>query len=144
MTKNIGIDVTAPKKECNDPKCPFHGSLKVRGRTMVATVVASKMHNTAVIEWVRRYSVPKYERYEKRKSTIAVHNPEYIHAQEGDSVKIMECRPLSKTKNYTIVENLGKVKGFEQHQELMEESRHKDKPKVEEKEEASEEEAKEE
>ena len=135
MTNNIGINVTAPKKECNDPKCPFHGSLKVRGRILVATVISTKMRNTATIEWTRRYALPKYERYEKRISSIAVHNPECIHAQDGDLVKIMECRPLSKTKNFVIIENLGKVRGFEQRAELMEESKFKEKPKEEKKEE---------
>jgi small subunit ribosomal protein S17 len=54
----------------------------------------------------RRYFhfIPKYERYERRHSRIAAYNPECISAKEGDKVKIVECRPLSKTKAFAIIE----------------------------------------
>lgn len=103
-TKNIGIEVVAPKDKCDDKNCPFHGTLGVRGKTFVGTVVKSEMRKTAIVEWQRTRMVPKYERYEKRKTKIKVHNPPCINAQAGDIVKIMETRPLSKTKNFVIVE----------------------------------------
>jgi len=31
MARNIGVKVSPPKKECDDPNCPFHGGLKLRG-----------------------------------------------------------------------------------------------------------------
>jgi small subunit ribosomal protein S17 len=94
MTRDIGLDVQPPTKECTDPNCPFHGTLSVRGQVLSGVVVSDKMDKTVV----------KYERYEKRKSKVHAHNPPCINAAEGAIVTIAECRPLSKTKSYVIVE----------------------------------------
>ena len=131
-TKNIGKGIKQPKESCNDKKCPFHGTTKTRGRTFVGTVIAAKMHNTATVEWSRRIKLGKYERYAKKRSKIKAHNPECIKAQEGDRVTIMESRPISKTVNFIIVENLGKEKGFAQRMESLEESKTTSKEKTEE------------
>ena len=48
MTRNIGIPVTAPKEECTDKHCPFHGSLSVRGKLFEGKVVSAKAKNTIV------------------------------------------------------------------------------------------------
>lgn len=104
---SIGIDVTAPKDSCkDDASCPFHGGLNVRGRVLVATVVKAKVPRMAVVEWQRVRKIPKYERYEKLRSRVTVHNPTCINAVEGDKVKIAECRKISKTKAFVIVEKL--------------------------------------
>ena len=105
--QNIGVDIKAPKEKCEDKKCPFHGNLPVRGNLRTGTVVSDKMHNTVVVEWKWRLYVPKYERYESKKTKIKVHNPECVDAKLGDKVKIIKCRPLSKTKNYVVVEKVG-------------------------------------
>src|SRR3989344_7401225 len=94
-TKNIGIVLETKKQGCNDIKCPLHGKLSVRGRQFTGTVVSAKMRKTAVIEFARLGFLKKYERYEKRRTKLKVHNPECINAKDGDVVKIMECRPLS-------------------------------------------------
>jgi small subunit ribosomal protein S17 len=107
-TKNIGIEVKAPKKTCEDNNCPFHGNVKLRGRTHVGTVRSSKAHRTATVEWPGIRFIQKYERYQKRRTKIKVHNPDCIGAEKGDFVKIAECRPLSKTKNFIIIEKFGK------------------------------------
>ena len=124
--RNIGIKVKTPEKECNDKNCPFHGSLRRRGRVFVGTVIGTKMHKTATVEWTRRYYLPKYERYEKRRTRVKVHNPSCINAQNGDVVRIMECRPLSKTKNFVVIEKLGKERGFKERVEAIEESKFKE------------------
>ncbi|MBW2987248.1 30S ribosomal protein S17 [Candidatus Woesearchaeota archaeon] len=104
MKKNIGVEVPQPKTECKDDKhCPFHGGLKLRGKIFKATVVASKMTKTATVQRARRHYLPKYQRYEKRKSKFRVHNPSCINAKEGDEVQIMEARPISKTKRFVII-----------------------------------------
>ena len=121
------MGVKPPKKSCEDKKCPFHGELKVRGRVFVGTSIASKMQKTATIEWNRRVLLPKYERYTKKRTRVKAHNPDCIKAEEGEIVKIMECRPLSKTVNFVIIENLGKEKGFKQRMESLEESKKKEK-----------------
>ena len=126
--KNIGVEVSKPKGKCDDGNCPFHGSLKCRGRSFTCTVLSTKMQKTAKVGWDRRHFLKKYERYEKRKSVLKVHSPSCIGVQEGNIVKIMECKPLSKTKNFVIIEVLGKERGFKERMEAKEEAKFKDKP----------------
>ncbi len=103
---DIGLDASAPKGICNDKKCPWHGNLKIRGRTFRGLVVSTKPLLTAIVKWDYYNYVPKYERYERRKTRVAVHNPSCISAQVGDTVAIGECRPLSKSKNFVIFEKV--------------------------------------
>ena len=105
---NIGIEVELPKNNCQDKHCPFHGSLKVRGFTFTGKITKSDTHHTATVEWPRLYFLHKYERYEKRRSRVKRHNPPCIDAKIGDEVKIIECRPISKTKKFVIVEKIKK------------------------------------
>ena len=104
MTKDIGLDVKPPAKECGDPKCPFHGTLPVRGQVLKGVVVSDNMENTVVVQKTFEKKNAKYERYEKRKTKVNAHNPPCISAKEGDNVTVAECRPLSKTKSYVIIE----------------------------------------
>ena len=121
--RNIGIKVKQPSKSCEDSKCPFHGDIKVRGRTFTGVIIAKDVHKTATVEWSYKASIPKYERTETRRTKIHVHNPPCINAEVGDVVRIAETRPLSKTKNFVIIENLGKEKGFEEKLEAIEEAK---------------------
>ncbi len=102
--RDIGIDVRVPEKECEDENCPFHGKLPIRGQIIEGVVVSAKAPKTVVV--LRSYlkKIRKYERYERRRSKIHAHNPPCIDAKEGDMVKIAECRPLSKTKSFVVVE----------------------------------------
>ncbi|MEM1578872.1 MAG: 30S ribosomal protein S17 [Archaeoglobaceae archaeon] len=101
--RNIGIDVEPPKGVCNDERCPFHGTLSIRGQTLSGKVL--KVYGkTAVIERELIKYVPKYERYLRKRSRLHAHNPECIRAKPGDVVKIAECRPISKTKSFVIIE----------------------------------------
>ncbi len=101
---NIGMKVKWPEKMCNDSKCPFHGSLKLRGRIFTGKVVSAKMQRSAVVQWERKRLITKFERYEKRRTKVKAHNPDCINAKQGDIVKIAECRPLSKLKSFVIIE----------------------------------------
>ncbi len=103
MKKSIGIPVKPPEKECQDERCAWHGSLPVRGMVFRGVVRSAKSKDTAIVEWGYTHLVPKYERYERRKSRVVVHNPECMKARDGDEVVVAECRPLSKTKNFVIV-----------------------------------------
>ncbi len=102
--REIGINVRKPRKECDDPNCPFHGTLPIRGQILEGEVVSDKARKTVVV--LRSYlrKIAKYERYEKRTSKIHAHNPPCINAKVGDVVKIAECRPLSKTKSFVVIE----------------------------------------
>ena len=103
--RNIGIDVKAPETVCvGDKNCPFHGERVVRGRSLVGKIVSVKMKRNAIMEIERRVPLPKYERYEKRRTRIMVHNPECINAKENDMVRVMETRKISKMKCFVVVE----------------------------------------
>jgi small subunit ribosomal protein S17 len=104
--RDIGIDVKPPEKVCEDINCPFHGRLPVRGKILEGIVVSAKAQRTAIVEREYFHYIPKYERYERRHSRIAAHNPDCIAAKEGDRVKIAECRPLSKTKHFVVIEKV--------------------------------------
>ena len=93
-----------PEKECNDPLCPFHGHLKVRGKIFEGYVVSSKMQKTVVVRIDYLWRDKKYKRYEKRSSKIKARNPPCLDAKEGDIVKIMETRPLAKTVKFVVVQ----------------------------------------
>jgi small subunit ribosomal protein S17 len=125
------IEKSAVKNKCDDKNCPFHGSLRCRGKNFTGTVISTKMHKSAIVEWLWRKKIPKYERYENKRTKVKVHNPLCIDAQEGDMVKISECRPLSKTKNFVIVDVLGKEKGFKEKIEAREEAKVKKESKEE-------------
>ena len=111
------------KKQCNDDKCAAHGALKVHGRTFVGVVVAAKMHRSATIEWERRRYVQKYERYEKTRTRVNAHNPDCISAKKGEIVLIKECRPISKTKHFVILERIGEERLFAEREALLEEAK---------------------
>lgn len=93
---------------CNDKNCPIHGNLKLRRKSFIFTVTSAKMHRTATLVMKRRHYLPKYQRYEKRTTRLKAHNPDCIAAKKGDVVRAFECRPLSKTKYFAIVEVISK------------------------------------
>lgn len=90
--------------ECKDRNCPFHGNLKTRGRIFKGVVVSDKMRKTVVVKRDLLEYIPKYERYAKKSSKISAHNPPCINAKTGDTVKIAECKPISKTKSFVVIE----------------------------------------
>jgi len=102
--RNIGIPVELPTETCDDLLCPFHSNLSVRGRILEGIVVRDNMQKTVIINRDYYHFIPKYLRYERRHSRIAAHNPPCIAAKNGDTVKIMERRPLSKSVSFVIVE----------------------------------------
>ena len=107
--RDIGISVPHPKRGCDDVNCPFHGSLSVRGQIIEGIVANTKMDKSAVVYKERLYFLKKYERYEKRTSRYSVHNPPCLGVKPGDRVKIAECRPLSKTISFVIIERRGPI-----------------------------------
>ena len=102
--RNIGIpNVEPPEKTCDDVHCPFHGSLSVRGRIMDGIVTSTKMHKTIVFQTDFLSLVKKYSRYERRRSRKLAHLPPCIEAKVGDTIKVVECRPLSKNVSSVVV-----------------------------------------
>ncbi|MBS7614250.1 30S ribosomal protein S17 [Candidatus Bathyarchaeota archaeon] len=95
------------EKTCNDPNCPFHGSLKIRGRILDGVVTSAKMDKSVIVRRDFVHHIKKYKRYERRHSHIPAHNPPCIGAQENDRVRIAECKPISKTISFVVIEKIG-------------------------------------
>ena len=79
-----------------------------RGRIFTGKVISNKMAKTAKIQWDRRSYLYKYERYQKKRSAVMAHIPKGMNIEIGDTVKIAECKPISKTKNFIIIERIAK------------------------------------
>lgn len=72
-------------------------------------VISSKMDKTIVVEIGRTMRHPVYERVIRTKSKLYAHDAKN-EAAPGDTVRVMECRPLSKTKRWRLVEIIEKAK----------------------------------
>lgn len=104
QARDIGIPVIPPSTVCTDRHCPFHGGLKVRGRTFTGAVIRDVTHKSTMIEFPRKFYLPKYERFENRRTRVKAHIPPCLPIKKGDVIKIMESRPISKTKNFVAIE----------------------------------------
>jgi ribosomal protein S17 len=71
--------------------------VSIRGRILTGKVVSTKMHRTLIIRREYLHFVPKYARYEKRHSNLAAHVSPAFRVEDGDTVTVGQCRPLSKT-----------------------------------------------
>ena len=69
----------------------------------VGIVTSAKMQKTIVVEVRRRVAHPVYKRIVTRRSKFMAHD-EHGKAREGDMVRIMETRPLSKNKRWSLKE----------------------------------------
>jgi small subunit ribosomal protein S17 len=78
-------------------------------KTRVGVVVSNKMTKTAVVAVERQVQHPVYKKYIKRTTKFKAHD-EKNECSIGDKVKIIEVRPLSKTKRWRVVEIIEKVK----------------------------------
>ncbi|MBI3992093.1 MAG: 30S ribosomal protein S17 [Candidatus Lambdaproteobacteria bacterium] len=68
-------------------------------------VVSNKMNKTAVVKVERTVRHPLYKKIIKRTKRFQVHDENNV-SQVGDTVRIMECRPLSRHKRWRLVEVL--------------------------------------
>jgi small subunit ribosomal protein S17 len=73
--------------------------------TKVGVVTSNKMNKTAVVSVERLVRHPLYKRAFKKTSTFMIHDEEN-RCKIGDRVRIVECRPLSKSKRWRLVEIL--------------------------------------
>ncbi|MBM3638788.1 MAG: 30S ribosomal protein S17 [Actinomycetota bacterium] len=72
-------------------------------------VVSNKMDKTAVVAVVERVRHPKYDKFVLRTKKLYAHD-ETNDVQVGDKVRVMETRPLSKSKRWRVVEVLERAK----------------------------------
>jgi small subunit ribosomal protein S17 len=74
-------------------------------QTKVGQVVSTSMEKTIVVQVERRVPHPLYRRIVSKRKKFHAHD-ETGNARVGDRVTITECRPLSKTKSWTLTEIL--------------------------------------
>jgi len=90
-------------------KAPSGGEQKTSGRAdrhrqeKVGVVTSAKMKKTIVVEVRRRVAHPVYKRIITKRSKFMAHD-EHGKAHEGDMVRIVESRPLSKNKRWSLKE----------------------------------------
>jgi len=76
-------------------------------RTVTGVVMSTKMKNTIIVAVTTMTRHPLYKKAVKHTSRFAVHN-EGLEVAVGDTVRITQIRPMSKTKHYKVVEKVGK------------------------------------
>jgi len=74
-----------------------------RRKVFLGEVVSNRMQKTITVKVERRLRHPVYERVVKRSKKFHVHD-EHNQCQIGDQVRIIETRPLSKTKRWRLLE----------------------------------------
>ena len=74
-------------------------------RSQVGRVVSDKMDKTVTVMLERKVKHALYGKYIKRSTKVKAHDEENT-AAEGDTVRIEECRPVSKSKAWRVVEVL--------------------------------------
>lgn len=79
-----------------------------KGRIVIGLVTSDKREKTIAVEIMRQVKHP-VGKYIRRRTRLHVHD-EDNRAEVGDRVKIQECRPLSKTKSWRLIEIIEKVK----------------------------------
>ena len=77
-------------------------------RTLIGAVTSDAMNKSITVTIERRIKHPVYGKYVKRSTKLHVHD-ENNECSKGDVVRIEECRPVSKTKSWRLVEVVEKV-----------------------------------
>jgi len=72
-------------------------------RTLTGRVVSNKMDKTITVLVERKVAHPIYGKFVKQSTKVHAHD-EKNECQEGDTVTVAECRPLSKSKTWKLVE----------------------------------------
>ena len=86
-------------------------------KVVVGVVTSDKMHQTIAVTGERKVKHPKFGKYVKRFSKYKAHDEENV-ARNGDTVELMECRPISKTKHFRLLRVVRHGKG---HAPIIEE-----------------------
>jgi len=113
--KKVGLGFKTPKAAILgtyiDHKCPFTGNVSIRGRLIRGIVHSVKMQRSIVIRRNYLHFIQKYQRYQKRHKNFTVHCSPAFDPKVGDDVIVGQCRPLSKTIRYNVLELIKKSAG---------------------------------
>ncbi|MBO22402.1 MAG: 30S ribosomal protein S17 [Rhodospirillaceae bacterium] len=75
-------------------------------RVLTGTVVSNKMDKSVTVRVDRRVRHPIYKKFMTQSKKIAAHDAENS-LEVGDVVRIRECRPISKSKRFEVIEKVG-------------------------------------
>ena len=75
-------------------------------RVFTGTVVSNKMDKSVTVRVDRRVRHPIYKKFMTQSKKIAAHDAENS-LEIGDVVRIRECRPISKSKHFEVIEKVG-------------------------------------
>ena len=75
---------------------------RARRKERTGVVVSDKMTKTVVVELTRQFGFRLYGKQVTRTKRVAAHDEKGAHT--GDTVRLMETRPLSKTKRWRVIE----------------------------------------
>lgn len=99
-------EIKETTKDTEVKKKTSHSGMR---KTRVGKVLSNKMDKTIIVIEEKRIIHPIYKKYFKKTTKFAANDPKNT-CDIGDTVKIMETRPLSKTKRWRLVEIVEKVK----------------------------------
>ena len=92
----------APESADDKGKHVVHeGHMDRHRRVLQGTVVSNKMAKTIVVQVTRRYRHPKYKKYVNERVRYKAHD-ERNEANQGDKVRIIESRPISRDKRWRL------------------------------------------
>lgn len=77
-------------------------------RVLEGNVVSAKTDKTITVLVERRFMHPVYKKYVRKTDKYAAHDEQNMF-KEGDRVLIQECRPMSRSKRWAVVEGVGKA-----------------------------------
>eukprot|EP00758_Cryptobia_borreli_P009824 Tbor_TRINITY_DN5515_c4_g1::TRINITY_DN5515_c4_g1_i1::g.13416::m.13416/K02949/RP-S11e, RPS11; small subunit ribosomal protein S11e len=110
--KSVGLGFKTPKAAINgkyiDKKCPYTSGVSIRGRILRGIVHSNKMKRSIVVRRNYLHFINKYQRYQKRHQNFTVHCSPVFEPKVGDDVVVGQCRPLSKTIRYNVLEVIKK------------------------------------
>jgi small subunit ribosomal protein S17 len=84
-----------------------------RRKVLLGEVISDRMHKTITVRVERRVRHPAYARVVKQSKKYHVHD-EHNQCRPGDQVRIIETRPLSKTKRWRLLEIVRRQAGTEE------------------------------
>jgi small subunit ribosomal protein S17 len=86
-----------------------NGQHRGRRKIRTGTVVSDRMHKSVTVAFERQITHPLYGKQATRTKKVVAHDEENA-AKTGDLVRIMETRPLSKTKRWRVIEIVARAK----------------------------------
>ncbi|HEY4485950.1 MAG TPA: 30S ribosomal protein S17 [Nitrospiria bacterium] len=84
-------------------------AIQKKRRTLVAEVISHRMNKTAVVRIERIFLHPTYKKVVRRLTKLKVHD-ELNECRVGDTVRILESRPISKEKHWRVIEIIQKAR----------------------------------